>query len=102
VRLVGFDAPETGTHARCQSERVRADKSTARLRELIANATATLKLVPCACPGGTEGTEACNYGRSCGVLTINGRDAGDILIAKGLARPYQCGRFSCPPRGSWC
>ena len=102
IRLVGFDTPETGNRARCQSERARGDSATARLRHLIANGTTTLELVRCACPSGTEGTDVCNYGRSCGVLMVNGKDAGQTLIAEGLARPYQCQRFSCPPRGSWC
>lgn len=102
VRLVGFDTPETGDRARCQSERAKADSATARLRELIASGTVTLELVRCACPPGTEGTKACNFGRSCGILTVNGRDAGQILISEGLARRYRCGQLSCPPRGSWC
>jgi len=102
VRLVGFDTPETGGRARCHSERARGDKATSRLRDLVTNGNVSLELVRCACPSGTEGTEACNYGRACGVLTINGRDAGDILIAEGLARPYQCHQFACPPRGPWC
>jgi endonuclease YncB( thermonuclease family) len=102
VRLVGFDTPETGDRARCQSERAKADTATARLRELIASGAVKLELVHCACPPGTEGTKACNFGRSCGILTVNGRDAGQILISEGLARRYRCGQLSCQPRGSWC
>lgn len=102
VRLVGLDTPEIGNRARCQSERIRGNSATARLRELIASGTVTLEPVRCACPAGAEGTEECNFGRSCGVLMVNGRDAGHILIAEGLARPFQCQRFSCPPRGLWC
>jgi endonuclease YncB( thermonuclease family) len=45
VRLVGFDTPETGDRARCQSERAKADNATARLRELIASRTVKLELV---------------------------------------------------------
>jgi endonuclease YncB( thermonuclease family) len=99
VRLVGFDTPETGDRARCQSERAKADSATARLRELVTSGSVKLELVRCACPPGTEGTNACNFGRSCGVLTVNGRDAGQILITEGLARRYRCGQLSCPPRG---
>ena len=102
VRLVGFDTPETGNRARCASERNRGDKATARLRELIVSGNVTVELVRCACPAEQLGTEACNFGRSCGILTINGRDAGDTLIAEGLARAYHCRQFSYPSRGSWC
>ena len=102
VRLVGIDTPETGDRARCQSERSKGDRATARLRELIATGTVTLDLVRCSCRAGTEGTKACNFGRSCGVLLVDGRDAGSTLIAEGLARRYACQSASCPPRGSWC
>jgi endonuclease YncB( thermonuclease family) len=102
VRLVGFDTPETGDRARCQSERANGDSATARLRELIVSGTVKLELVRCACPPGSEGTKACNFGRPCGILTVDGRDAGQILLSEGLARRYRCGQLSCPPRGSWC
>ena len=102
VRLVGFDTPEKGDRARCQSERSKGDRATVRLRELIATGTVTLDLVRCSCPAGTEGTKACNFGRACVVLLVDGRDAGRTLIAEGLARPYVCHATSCPPRGSWC
>jgi endonuclease YncB( thermonuclease family) len=102
VRLVGFVAPETGDRAPCQSKRAKADNATARLRELISSGTVKLELVRCSCPPGTEGTKACNFSRSCGILTVNGRDAGQILISEGLVRRYRCGQLSCPPRGSWC
>ena len=34
---------------------------------------------------------ACNYGRACGVLTVESEDVGDILMAENLAHPYTCG-----------
>lgn len=102
VRLVGFNTPEAGDRAGCPSERAKAASATARLRSLVASGNAKVELVRCACPRGTEGTNACNFGRHCGVLTINGRDVGHTLISEGLARPYRCSSFSCPPRGSWC
>ncbi len=102
-RLVGFDTPETGNRASCAAERDAGERAAARLRELIATARhLALDAVPCSCRPGTEGTALCNYGRACGVLTINGRDAGDILIHEGLARRYTCGPHSCPRRAPWC
>jgi endonuclease YncB( thermonuclease family) len=102
VRLVGFDTPETGDRARCEQERALAARASARLRELINTGSASLQFVRCACPPGTDGTQSCNFGRSCGTLKIDGRDVGTILITEGLARPFLCGPFSCPRRRSWC
>ena len=102
VRLVGYDTPERGDRARCETEARLADKATQRLRELIESGRPSLKLVRCACKPGTEGTRDCNFGRSCGVLTVDGRDVGPILIAEGLAHPFRCGATSCPRRQGWC
>lgn len=90
-RLVGFDTPE----------RALAARATARLQAIIA-ADATLQPVACACAPGTEGTRRCNYGRRCGRLTVNGEDAGAILIREGLAHRYICSHGHCPRRGGWC
>lgn len=56
-----------------------------------------------ACAPGAEGTDRCNYGRSCGILRSNGEDVGKILISEGLAAPYICGATACPPPPRpWC
>src|SRR5437588_742224 len=102
VRRVGFDAPESGLRAQCESERVLAAKATFRLRQLVSAGGLDLELVPCACRPGTEGTPQCNYGRACGVLTAAGKEVGAILISEGLARRYICNRSSCPRREPWC
>jgi endonuclease YncB( thermonuclease family) len=57
-RLVGFDTPEKGDLARCDSERQLAARATARLRELIAGGDARLTRVACACRPGTEAPHA--------------------------------------------
>jgi endonuclease YncB( thermonuclease family) len=100
-RLVGFDAPET-YRARCASERELGNRATFRLRQLVARGGLDLERVACSCRPGTEGTPRCNYGRSCATLTSRGRDVGVALIAEGLARPFVCGRTSCPSRELWC
>jgi endonuclease YncB( thermonuclease family) len=64
VRLVGFDTPESGSRARCESERSQAAVATFRLRNLVASGGLDLTIVPCACPLGTEGTLRCNFGRA--------------------------------------
>ncbi|QIE44011.1 thermonuclease family protein (plasmid) [Rhodobacteraceae bacterium SC52] len=103
TRLVGFNTPET-YRPRCDRELALGQQATARLKSLVRNADQVdLQLVACACPPATQGTDACNFGRSCGVLRVDGRDVGDILIAEGLAVAFHCGATSCPrmPR-PWC
>ena len=99
---IGFDAPESGLLARCSRERELSERATAQLKSLVAGDSLELRMVPCACPPGTEGTRECNYGRSCGHLLSYGRDVGTTMIQAMLARPDVCGATSCPPRGSWC
>ncbi len=102
VRLVGFNAPET-RRAKCNAERELGAKATRRVRDLLMSSKLDFELVACSCALGTEGTQFCNYGRHCGTLKADGRDVGQILIAEGLAVPFQCGTTRCPktPR-PWC
>ena len=88
IRLVGFDAPELGGHAHCGLERMLAARATSRLRQMIQLSNdIDLQVVDCSCRPGTAGTMARNYWRACGYLTIDGQDAGDVLIAENLAHP---------------
>ncbi|MEX2697641.1 thermonuclease family protein [Rhizobium mongolense] len=102
TRLVGFNTPETFS-PQCRYERELGNRAKERLKELVSSPNVQLTKVACACPTGTEGTDACNYGRSCGVLKVGGQDVGQILIAEGLAVPFICGGSRCPrtPR-PWC
>jgi endonuclease YncB( thermonuclease family) len=103
IRLIDFDAPGLGGHAHCGLERMLAARATSRLRQVIQRSTdIDLQIVDCSCRPGTEGTRACNFGRACGYLTVDGQDVGDVLIAENLAHPYVCGRYSCPRRKPWC
>jgi endonuclease YncB( thermonuclease family) len=102
IRLVGFDAPEAGSRAQRRRERELGDRATAQLKVLIAGGGLALRLMPCPCPAGTEGTPECNHGHACGQLGSYGRDIGALMIQYVLARPYTCGTTSCPPRPSWC
>ncbi|WP_141701059.1 thermonuclease family protein [Methyloceanibacter methanicus] len=101
-RLVGFNTPETGWRAACSHERVLATKAKARLEELVAIGGVDLQRIACACPAGKEGTSACNAGRLCARLKVNGQNVGSVLIAEGLAERYVCGATTCPPRRNWC
>ena len=79
-------------------------QATQRLKGLIANAeTVEIEKVACSCPPGTHGTNKCNFGRSCGIMRVNGTDVGRTLISEGLAARFKCGRTSCPPTPRpWC
>lgn len=103
TRLVGFNTPET-YKPRCDAEQALGRKATSRLKQLVSEAeTVDLQLVACACQEGTQGTDACNFGRSCGVLKVDGVDVARTLIKEGLAVPYVCGTTSCPkPPRPWC
>lgn len=100
TRLVGFNTPET-IDPQCERERKLGMRASARLKELVASASLELQRIQCSCEPGTEGTKACNHGRSCGILRANGRDVGQILISEGLAVPFVCGATSCPPTPRW-
>jgi endonuclease YncB( thermonuclease family) len=101
-RLVGFDTPEAGNRARCESERTLAAAASRRLRQLVGGGGLDFARVPCSCRPGTEGTQLCNHGRLCGTLRARGGDVGAILISEGLARPFLCGPQSCPAQQGWC
>jgi endonuclease YncB( thermonuclease family) len=95
TRLVGFNTPES-IEPGCAAERALGLRAKARLRP-------SLERVRCSCRPGTEGTDACNYGRSRGNLRVDDRDVGEILISEGLAVPFACGATSCPPTPRpWC
>ncbi|TAV40922.1 thermonuclease family protein [Rhizobium leguminosarum] len=102
TRLVGYNTPEKFS-PQCEYERKLGERASSRLRELVRSPNLQLTKVPCACPAGSEGTDACNHGRSCGVLKVDGRDVGQILIGEGLAVPFICEGNRCPrtPR-PWC
>ena len=102
ISLVGFDAPEAGRRAQCPRERELGDRAAAKLKTLIAGGGLTLRMVPCACSPGTEGTPDCNGGQACGDLRSYGRPIGGIMVQYVLARPYVCDALPCPPRKSWC
>ena len=87
VRLRGIDAPEIGSHARCDSERDKANQAKAVLASLVEDRD--VKLVEI----GTD-----KYGgRVDAHILVDGRDVGDLMIEKHLARAYDGGR-----KTPWC
>lgn len=91
VRLAGIDAPELPPRAKCDREVRLALEAKARVLELARAADrVTLHL-----PAG-ETRDADRYGRLLRDLHIDGVDAGEILVAEGLAQVWQ-GR-----KAEWC
>jgi micrococcal nuclease len=86
IRLADIDTPEV-FNPKCASEAALGRQATERLLELI-NA-GPFQVVP-------SGRDADRYGRKLRILERHGRSLGDILIAEGLARPWD------GARRSWC
>jgi endonuclease YncB( thermonuclease family) len=102
IRLAGFSPPRT-VNAQCDVERERGYAAMRRLRAIVESANLELQPQACACPPNTEGTDACNGGRRCGILRANGWDIGERLIAEGLAVRMACTATTCaPPSRPWC
>ncbi len=83
-RLLNIDAPEV-SKPECARERSIANQATRRLQALLASGY------------DLSGSGHDRYGRELVTITLSdGRDAGDVLIAEGLAQPW-------PNRGNvWC
>ena len=102
VRPVGFDTPEGGLNAGCEAERAWQPMRRPRCASSLPAVASIFRLSDALAQRETEGTPACNYGRSCGVLTAAGQDVAGLLIAEGLAKPYNCSRTPCPSPEPWC
>jgi micrococcal nuclease len=86
IRLEDIDAPEVFS-PRCASEAARGERATRRLLELM-NA-GPFRLV-------ANGRDEDRYGRKLRTIERDGRSLGDVLVAEGLARPWD------GARRSWC
>lgn len=93
VRLMGIDAPERAGSERCSARSVarlrhspnpswcdyeKGEQSKAALTRVIGTGTVRIE---------RHGHDV--YGRTLARVTVNGRDAGEWLIGKGLARPWR-------------
>lgn len=88
IRVLGIDTPEKGHRAQCPEEAALAAKASALTKKAVKEAkTIQLQL---------EGWDKYG-GRVLGYVLIDGKNLGDMLIAAGLARPYDGGTKS-----SWC
>ena len=86
-RLMGFDTPET-YRPKCAEEKALGLKAKARLAQIVEEAgQLDLRLE----------NKLDRYDRHLAVGMADGQEVGAILVAEGLARPYDGGQ-----RGSWC
>lgn len=86
IRIMGMDTPEKGHLAKCTYERELAKQASARLRQIIDQGNIEIE---------RDGTD--RYRRTLARVYSDGRDVAGIMIAEGLARPYEGGR-----REGWC
>ena len=86
IRIADIDAPETHP-SRCAREAELGERATRRLQELLNSGRLTIRPYE---------RDTDKYGRKLRILERNGRSFGDVLIAEGLARPWE-GR-----RQPWC
>ncbi|MFN3425746.1 MAG: thermonuclease family protein [Novosphingobium meiothermophilum] len=93
VRLIGIDAPELRGSSRCAPaalarlknsrhppwcDHARGEQARAALAQFLMRGPVQIE---------RRGLDA--YGRTLARVTVNGRDAGEWLISRGLARPWR-------------
>ncbi|PZF75133.1 thermonuclease family protein [Aestuariivirga litoralis] len=87
IRMLDFDTPEI-SESKCPSEYAKGQKAKFRLLELLNSGAVEIRAA------GTRDSD--KYGRKLRLVLVNGRSVGDVLIAEGLAWPWE-GR-----RHAWC
>ncbi len=93
IRLLGFNSPET-RQAKCESERKLGYEAKENLRIKIDQA----KTISIQLKTKRDGSpKRDKYGRLLGALYLDQKDAAQIQISQGFARPYNGGK-----RKSWC
>lgn len=91
IRLLGVDAPEL--KGKCPEETTLAAKARDRMVALVRGAADWQVRIAMK----ADGPRREKYGRLLGTVLVDGKDAGAILVAEGLAHEYRTGR-----RKGWC
>ena len=87
IRMVDYDAPEI-SEPKCASEAALGERAKMRLLDLLNSGSVEAR------PLGRRDVD--RYGRKLRLVLVNGRSVGDVLIAEGLAWPWQGHRHA------WC
>lgn len=90
VRIANIDTPEI-RHAQCDAERRLGRVAKAELDKILARGQINLVRGD---PG--TGRQTDKYGRTLGVVLVDGQDVGEELVARQLARPWT------GKRAPWC
>lgn len=92
LRLVGVDAPETGSRARCEAESSAGSVARAALAAVIRGRSVEITRI------GRD-----RYGRTLARLKAGDRDVDEAMLAAGHAIPYAPGRAAWAKRcRHWC
>lgn len=87
IRIADIDTPEVRGFA-CPAEKALGDRATLRMTQLLNEGGFSMRL--------WDHRDADQYGRKLRVITREGQSLGMVLVAEGLARPWDGAR-----RG-WC
>lgn len=90
VRIANIDTPEI-KHAQCDAERRLGLVAKAELDKLLASGVIALER-----GDPSSGRQKDKYGRTLGIVSIDGLDVGETLIGRQLARPWT------GKRKAWC
>ncbi|KQT62073.1 MULTISPECIES: thermonuclease family protein [unclassified Aureimonas] len=87
VRIAGIDAPETRVdRAKCRAEIERGRAATRAAVAHLKGRTVSIERV------------GASYGRTVARVTLDGRDVGQDLVARGIVKPWPLGH----PKPDWC
>lgn len=94
-RLHGVDTPET-LRAKCDAERALGQVASDRVKALF-KAASEVRAFPAHNPRGRTDWPTDGFKRRIARIEIDGQDLGTILLAEGLAKPYDGGEHP-----DWC
>lgn len=86
IRIADIDTPEARDY-RCAAEKALADRASARMRQLLNAGPFELQ---------AYNPDEDQYGRKLRIVTRDGQSLGQVLVAEGLARPWDGARHP------WC
>lgn len=90
IRIANIDAPEL-RRAKCDAEHRLAEIAKTRMADLLRSGEIEVHV-----GDPKDGRTKDRHGRTLATITVDGKDVGEIMIAEGLARPWE------GKRKPWC